>query len=485
MAENMELSLFVTDKTIGFFHYNPSVVSQSRYGVYHLEEGVIKNGYILDPVNFKNALRTLFHEGKVNPTKIRMVIQDQNTIVREIVIPKADLTRKSIDVYIKEQKGNAIHFPFESPNVTHIVKKKSETSTNVLLIAADDNLFQDYYDIFESLGIKQADFDIASSAIYQLYLSKIDYQPLQAMLVSLYDNMVSIQIMERAVPVFSMTEEYTGGSEQFYDFIENYVERIANYYKFNIKKGAATVWNVMLVNFTTTLTPRDIKNTLLPRLSHLNAETFEFFEPNSPLRAMPKAAQMAYASAVSESTNAKFKLNFTVLRKSAVSYYASQIMVGAFAVLATVLVIYIPFISSNLAINAQLNQNFNLQNQLNVLLQQQQTSTNVTTIEKEYSNAYDIINAESSSPSGYIADLMSKMTGSLTINSVQVATSAKKIVLIVSSPATDELYEYILSIYEEFGLTENTTENEGRWIITAPTRRFLSNNQLEVTVTYA
>lgn len=485
MAENIEISLYVTDKTIGFFHYNSAVVSQSRYGVYHLEEGVIKNGYILDPVNFKNALRTLFHEGKVNPTKIRMVIQDQNTIVREIVIPKADLTRKSVDAYIKEQKGNTIHFPFESPNVTHIVRKKSETSSNVLLIAADDNLFQDYYDIFESLGIKQADFDIASSAIYQLYLSKIDYQPLQAMLVSLHDNMVSIQIMERAVPVFSMTEEYSGGSEQFYDFIENYVERIANYYKFNIKKGAATVWNVMLVNFTTTLTPRDIKNALLPRLAHLNAETFEFFESNSPLRAMPKAAQMAYASAVSESTNSKFKINFLVQRKSAVSYYASQIMVGAFAMLATVLVIYIPFISSNLAINAQLNQNFNLQNQLNVLLLQQQTTVNVTNVEKDYSNAFDIINGQSKSPSSYIADLLSKASGSLTVNSVQVATSDNKILLVVSSPATEDLYEYILAIYEEFGLIDNSEDNEGRWIVSAPTRRFLSNNQLEVTITYA
>lgn len=485
MADKLEVSLFVSDKSVGFFHYNPAVINQSKYGVYHLEEGVVRNGYILDPNNFKSALRTLFLEGKVQPTKIRMVIQDQNTIVREVVVPKVDISKKSIDTYLKEQKGNAVHYPFESPNVTHIVRKKSETSTNVLAIAADDNLFQDYYDIFESLGIKQAEFDIASSAIYQLYLSKIDYQPLQAMLVSLYDNMVSIQIMERAVPVFSMTEEFQGGNEQFYDFIENYVERIANYYKFNIKKGAATVWNVLLVNFTSTLTPRDVKNSIIPRLAHLNAEVFEFFDANSPLRAMPKAAQMAYASAVSQSTNAKFKLNFEVVRKSALAYYSSQLMVGAFAVLSAVSVVYIPFVSANLAINAQLNQNFNLQNQLQVLQLQQTQQVNVPAVERDYSNAFDLISTNSYSPSDMIADLMSKVDGTLKVNNIQVQTLNNRIVLVISSIETEELYEYLLAIYEEFGITTTAGVSDGRWINGAPTRRFLSNNQLEVTVQYA
>lgn len=485
MADKVEVSLFVTDTSIGFFHYNSAVIGQSKYGVYHLEEGVIRNGYILDPNNFKSALRTLFLEGKISPTKIRMVIQDQNTIVREVVIPKADLTRKSIDTYLKDQKGTAVHYPFESPNVTHIVRKRSETSTNVLAIAADDNLFQDYYDIFESLGIKEADFDIASSAIYQLYLTKIDYQPLQAMLVVLYDNMVSIQIMERAVPVFSMTEEFQGGNEQFYDFIENYVERIANYYKFNIKKGAATVWNVMLVNFTSNLTPRDIKNSILPRIAHLNAEVFEFLDANSPLRAMPKAAQMAYASAVSEATNSKFKINFDVQRKSALSFFSSQIMVAAFAMLSSVSIVYIPFVSANLAINAQLNQNFNLQNQLEVLRLQDTQQVNLPTIEKEYSNAYDVIDQNSYSPTAMIQDLLSKETGTLRVNNFQVRTGENKIILVISATESEELYEYLLSIYEDFGITDDSENQEGRWINGAPTRRFLSNNQLEVTVLYA
>ncbi len=84
-----------------------------------------------------------------------------------------------------------------------------------------------------------------------------------------------------------------------------------------------------------------------------------------------------------------------------------------------------------------------------------------------------------------IQDLLSKVTGTLRVNNFQFQTGNKKIVLVISATETEELYEYLLAIYEEFGVTDEPNEQEGRWIDGAPTRRFLSNNQLEVTVLYA
>ena len=69
------------------------------------------------------------------------------------------------------------------------------------------------------------------------------------MLVSLYDRTITIKIVEDNVPIFSVTEEAEDSSQQYFDVLENYVERIINFYRFNINKGEKSIENIVFYNF--------------------------------------------------------------------------------------------------------------------------------------------------------------------------------------------------------------------------------------------
>ncbi len=64
------------------------------------------------------------------------------------------------------------------------------------------------------------------------------------MLVSIYEGMFSLQIVEEHIPIFNLIEEVDGGLEEYDMIIENFVERIANYYKYNLRKGKAEILDV-------------------------------------------------------------------------------------------------------------------------------------------------------------------------------------------------------------------------------------------------
>lgn len=483
MASRHEVSIFISDSQIGFFQYLPNETYKSKFGTAEIDPGIIENGYIKDPEVLLFNLKTLFKTHQIKPRKLRMVIHDQNILIRQITIPQEDLKEQSISDYVKNEKGKTIHFPFTNAAVTHMVRSEDEHEVKIIAIIADDDLLQDYHDVFDRLGVKQVRYDLSSSALYHTYLKNSKKEFSTGMFVSLFDGFFVIQIIENHLPIFSMTEEYTGQIQGYYDIVSNYIERIANYYRFNMRKNTASIKDVILYDFAETIDKNDIKRDIIDHLTQFNMEIFSAVEQNPVLKDMPKLSLMAFASGISEELAHDDKVEFKVQRRSKKVLYANYVFVLTFAVITALFLFYVPYLDMEQQIIVQQNKNNALQNQLEGLLREVPESKEWSDLEIDYSEAYDRIGITRVSPSQYYDDLWLLLNDDIILKDFKYDTGTKTITLLIRSDVEVNLFEYALAIYEDYGTLGDPTMS--RWMVSKPQTKMLNESIMEVKITHA
>ena len=117
----------------------------------------------------------------------------------------------------------------------------------VIALITDGLLLHSYHDIFDRLNAKEVKYEISAIPFFNIYNNQVNKLEDIVMFVNLYNNMFSIQIVEHGFPIFNMIEESEGGIEEYAMMVENYVERIANYYKFNLRKGKKVIGKVLSI----------------------------------------------------------------------------------------------------------------------------------------------------------------------------------------------------------------------------------------------
>lgn len=483
MPRNVETNIFIADQSIGFFQYQPKSTYESKFGTLPISSGIIENGYIKDPEGLLLELKTLFSNFKIKPKRVRMVIHDQNVLIRQIEIDKKTLGEQKVDDYIKAEKGKSIQFPFEHAAVTHMVREETEELIKVIAIIADEDLLQDYYDVFDRLKVKQVRYDLSSSALYHTYLKNKREDFKDGMFVSLYDGFLSIQIIENKMPIFSMTEEYTGKNHEVYDLAENFIERIANYYRYNMRKNMRSIKRIVIYDFAESLNREELQEKVADELKEFEVEIFDSIKENPVLKDMPKLSLIAFASGISQEFAADEKLEISVVRRSKKVLYANYVLVLAFAVMTALLVFYVPYLDLEQQIILQQNRNNALQNQLEGLIREVPEPKTWTETEKNYSNAYDLINPTRTSPSQYFHDLNALIHSDIFLEEFVYIASEKKITLRISAASEVILYEYALLIYEEYGTLGTPTID--RWMIREPGKQMVFNLIMEVVIYHA
>jgi len=478
-----EANLFITDESIGIYQLPINKKEQPKKVLIELENQIIENGYIVDPEILLLKLKLLFKQNNLKPRSINLTIQDQNLLIREFVIQKEELQKKSVLTYIHEQEGKRIHFPFDEANITFYTKSEDETTVTVVVIIADENLLHDYHDIFDRLGIKYVSFNIAPRVLYRLYEEETNKKIEQLIIVSLYNQMVTINVLENGIPVFGMIEESEDAVVNYFELVENYIERVANYYKFNIKKGSVHVSDIVIFNFNKQLTNADIKKKVKPQIENVNLDVYESSNITSNDDFTDVECIMAYASSIRKDNNQKHLFNFNLERTRKINLYGNLLLVIAFAVFSGIALIYIPYITSNEDINVQENINNILQNQLETLIEDTPIVPETSQIEKDYSDSYDFLIEQVDQPASYLGNLLDEINGSLEVQRYSVDAEENKIILLVSATSEVELYEYLIQIYEAYGVT--STVDDTRWMAMQPSRRFISSLLMEVTIYYA
>ena len=479
-----DLSIFITDYSIGLFQYNESNESLSNYGTIMLDSGIVENGYLHDPVALLKLLNTFFKEKSIKPRLIRLVIQEQNVLVREIVVKKSDLQKRSIDSFLSDAKNTGLNFPFPNPILSHFIKSENEEEYKAILFIADEKLLSDYNDVFDRLGAKEFKVDLPSLVLYQCYAQKTEYNIANTLLVTLFERMLSIHVFEEGIPVFSMIEELEGSGEAFYDTIESYIERIANYYRYNLRKDKNNIYNALIFNLTDRVDQETFVEKMGLRLKSFITTLVDMSEFDAILFEQQKVTHLAYASNRLGNQDIKLKVNFKIERLNKSKLYANYILVLALAVFSVFTLLYIPYQLNLQVIQDYANTNASLALQIEALKSELLTEDDYPQAQIDYNDAYNYLIDQELSPSDYLDDLLIYVTGTLSVTKYTVDSKTKKITIVISSNTEFELSEYIIQIYETYGITINSTDLS-RWMMDSPIRKNISTFVMEVTVYYA
>ncbi|MDO9628821.1 MAG: hypothetical protein Q7I99_02880 [Acholeplasmataceae bacterium] len=483
LNKSSDFSVFFTDNSVSFFELAP-FIDRSRYGYMKLDAGIIENGYIKEPEALLNLMQLMFKNYGVKPRKITHIIHDQNVLIRDIKISREQLSKKTIEEYIKEQQGKTLLLPFSDSSISHVVRHEDENEIRVIAVIMDSNLLHDYNDVYDRLRAKEVKFEISSLPLYEQYLEKSEFKASRTMLVSIYEGMFSLQIVEEHIPIFNLIEEIDGGLEEYDMIIENFVERIANYYKYNMRKGKQEIENVVFFNFNPDLSITQLEIGLCKNLKNYKAKVCDFYVEDPMSKILPFECMLPYAFAKNRRNASPVKFDFKLDRVKQLNLYANYLMIAAFFIVSATLLIYIPYFSLNEEIKIEQNNVNALHNQLQVLIEETPTAPTFSIIQQNYSNAYQYLMSQEVDTKSFMLDLISELNSNVSLESYQIKSQSKEIVLVLRGNTQFDLFEYMIEVYETFGITANV-EDDTRWISAEPTYKFNNPQQVEVTIRYA
>ncbi len=472
-------SIFVTDNIIGIYGYNKKNDSKSVSKNIILEDNIIENGYIKKPYILLNKLKKAFKEIKFIPKDINFVFWGENILIRELTINKEEIDKNTINDYIKGQIGKTLIFPFKEAAFTYNIKDETKDEITIVIFITDKDLVEDYYDVFEKIGIINIEMSLLSENINYLYNKSPDDINKTIAIVSVLDNDISIHIAENNMLVFGVNHECEVFKDGVCNMVSEFIERIANYYQFNLRKGKRKVDNVVLVNFSEAMSNNTIINT---DDFDYNSIQLDITNINSNLTWEEKHSNVASLASLAKAEAFVKNLDFNIKRLKPYNVIASYILIFVLFIFSTMSLIYMPLVNYNRDIQELNNINANL------LIHEQMLEDNIlnnstsSVFERNYNYAFEQITELSTSTTSYIVDILSLTNPNIEISNIELDDSNKEIKITLTSTDEAYLYDFSISLYEEFGITD--TDSTNRWIITPPIIS-VSNNIMEVTVYYA
>ena len=479
------INLFITDQRVGFYLSIPNAVESFKTGHVDLEPGILDNGNISEPELFFKKLLYLFKQHKIKPKIINFILHDQNILMRDLVISKDELAKKAIDQYVNDQIGKTIHLPFENPITAYYKLSEDDHQIKLLIIIADDDLINDYIDVFERLGAKTIHFDLPAADLYNYYLSKNNKHYDHLMMVTLHDRMIMIKILQHGFPVFSMIEDSEESSIQYYDMMESLIERVINYYKFNINKGKATVEHIAIYNLSEDIPQRVLEDKLSTKLKNHSYQIVEINEPSLESYHISKVAEMAFLGSIPRVEELKNyrKVPFKLNRVQKLNVWFGYINILTFALFTAIVLIYIPYTTMRADMIEQTQINNNLSAQIESILADMIPESDVSSAEKSHSETYDFLIEQQPFILDYIVMMEGQLSPSVSMLNYTIDRYEHMITLILTSESLYDLNNSVLMIYETHGITDVVSIT--RFITKSPSTTMIDDLMMEVTIYYA
>ena len=483
MRKKADITVFISDYKCAFMtHQNQ--LSKSLSEEIMLPEGVVVNGYIKEPDIFYHLLLESIKKHAIKLRNVFILIHDQNLLIRNLNISKQELQKKSIENYLHEQTDKKVYFPFEKAAISHFLQDEDDQSVRALAMITDEDLLHDYYDVFERLGAKEVNFDLPSLSLFEIYKDNYKSNSNQVMIVTIYQNLLAIQIYKNNIPIFQMIEECNGSKSNTVSILENYIERIANYYKYNLNKGDSSIDEIVIYNLSDHLSTSAIENELIPNLKDFKANHFDFSRIEGYQDQLPTGCYLPFLAIKSSRLKVQIPFDFELERIKPVNLYGNYLMVLAFLIFSSITLLYIPFYLFNEEITDQENKIQNLENQLEILKRDELNNTSYSDVQIQYNEAYESILEKEMSYRSHMIDLITELDTYIFLDHVEVDAKSNTITILVSGYTALDLNEYAIRIYEAYGILDND-HHPNRWITEEPEISFLSELLMEVTINYA
>ncbi|MFH0993651.1 MAG: hypothetical protein V1761_04805, partial [bacterium] len=404
---------------------------------------------------------------------------------REVDIEQKLEKPADIAAYFDAELGKSLHFPFAVPRTSYHLIGHDGDKTQILVIASDDRLLNDYLDIFDRLHIKEVGFDLPALCLYSLFASQSEVKYDSLMQVTVDNSYFTIKIFENDFPIFNLVEEFEAPAELSYDLVDNYVERVANYYRYNMRHGRRAIDNVLFVNLGASANDARFESAFAAKPSGLPYKLFKFPEQPGNTSGWTRSSLVAYAASYPKTGNLENIniIDFRLDRPDRRIRIAHRLLTAAFLIFSLISLVYIPFHITNEDIYIQENMNASLLQRIADLEAEAALLPSFTQKERNYSNAYDLLAAQEFSVSPYLLDLIDLLGTDVALTNYRVVAADQEIVLILAGTSMTVLNEYLLAIYEAYGITDGTDPD--RWMDGFPTFVFVASDMIEVNIRHA
>ncbi|HEV7942843.1 MAG TPA: pilus assembly protein PilM [Solirubrobacteraceae bacterium] len=145
---------------------NGSVVVQRAVGL-ELPPETVREGELLDESLLTEALRELFHDGKL-PRRVRLGVANQRTVLRVLELPPID-DRKALDAAVRFQAQD--HMPMPLANAVldfqplGIVGTPAGPRQRVVVVAAQRDMVQRLLKAVQAAGLRPTGVDLSAFAM--------------------------------------------------------------------------------------------------------------------------------------------------------------------------------------------------------------------------------------------------------------------------------------------------------------------------------
>ncbi|WP_046173967.1 type IV pilus biogenesis protein PilM [Domibacillus indicus] len=247
------INFTITDEAIRFVELRQSMVE--RFGERQLPEGIIVRGDLVKSDELQDILNNVVDEWKLKNRHVRFTIPDRFVAIKEEKVDR-DLTLDEIKNFFFMQIGSTIHLPFEEPVFDVVVTGYEENKQSVLLVAAPEQVVEEYSRLFEHARLKPAAADIAPLALYRLFHSHGNTnENAHELLIQLEKNVMTLSIFHQhrlkfIKPVFIeknediLEFEDISGSGDLADALSE-IEKVVNFYENSVHSGQVKIDRVL------------------------------------------------------------------------------------------------------------------------------------------------------------------------------------------------------------------------------------------------
>jgi hypothetical protein len=160
------------------------------------------------------------------------------------------------------------------------------------------------------------------------------------------------------------------------------------------------------------------------------------------------------------------------------------ILLLAFIIFASTALIFLPYANMYKEIESAKAFNENMRNQLSMLEEEFPVVEKPSSIEQDYSRAYDFLTGQEIDVSDYILNILESQVQGITITSIKYDDSQKTISVLLTAISEVAINEFMIQTYEDFGVSSDTVDGS-RWIVQPPIRMSTTTNIIEVVFYYA
>ncbi|KHF40947.1 type IV pilus biogenesis protein PilM [Halalkalibacter okhensis] len=236
------------------------------HGERYLPAEVIREGQVVERETFVTFLEECIEEWDIKRQDIQFCVPDGQVIVRMHQVDGA-IPHEEIKGKLYFDLGDSLLLPFDEPIFDFHELGMKDGQKEVLVFASKEKTIHDYVSVFEEVKVRPNAADLTALSAYRLF-HELDQTSTNGytLLVQVDATHTNVTFFNEHHPVFSRSIfseldqanwqvkrqgmlEWSGDQDQLFNQIDdqtNEIEKVLNFYRFNVLKGTGTIERMLI-----------------------------------------------------------------------------------------------------------------------------------------------------------------------------------------------------------------------------------------------